>query len=330
MKKVAITGIRKAELIDVPTPVPTGDLALVKIHLTPMCTEYKAYLQGDERDCLGHEAVGEVVELAQSGPVKVGDRVVVTPLFPCGKCRLCKQGDYIHCQNNHKLTDATYAQYILKPAWVLFKIPDDISYEQASLAICGLGPSFGAFQNLGVTASDTVLITGLGPVGIGAVINANNRGAQVIAVDTNEYRISLARELGANHILDPRDPGIVQMIRALCDGEGPSCAIDCSGAVSAHRLCIDAVRRKGKIAFVGESFVETPLTISNDMIRKGLTLIGSWHYNLNEYPKIIEVIRQTPHLDKFITHVFPMSRVNEAFELSASQNNAKIILKSWE
>ncbi|TVX99384.1 zinc-dependent alcohol dehydrogenase [Paenibacillus cremeus] len=330
MKKVAITGVRQAEIIEVPTPVPTGDLALVKILVTPMCTEYKAYLQGTYRDCLGHEAVGEVVELAQPGHVKVGDRVVVTPLFPCGQCRLCRQGDYIHCQHNHPLTDATYAQYILKPSWVLFKIRDDISNEHAALAICGLGPSFGAFQTLGVSAFDTVLITGLGPVGIGAVINAKYRGSRVIAVESNAYRVQLAQELGVDAVINPADPDAVRKIKELCDGEGPSCAVDCSGVVAAHRLCIDSVRRKGKVAFIGESFTETPVTISNDLIRKGIHLIGSWHYNANDFPSILQVIRNSPHLDKFITHVLPMSRINEAFEISVSQNNAKILLKTWE
>jgi L-iditol 2-dehydrogenase len=329
MKKVVITGMRKAELIEVPTPVPTGDLALVKIYITPMCTEYKAFLQGTYQDCLGHEAVGEVVELAKPGPVKVGDRVVVTPLFPCGQCSLCRQGDYIHCQHNHHLSDATYAQYILKPAWVLFKIPDDVTYEQGSLAICGLGPSFGAYEKLGVSAFDTVLITGLGPVGIGAVINARYRGARVIAVDSNEYRGNLAKDLGAERIIDPRDPDASQQIKDLCEGLGPTCAIDCSGAVAAHRLCIDTVRRKGKIVFVGESSVETPITISNDLIRKGLHLIGSWHYNMNDYPKIMQVIRNSPYIGKFITHEFPMSKINDAFEQCVQQNNAKIILRPW-
>lgn len=330
MKKVAITGVRQAELIDVPTPVPEGEMALVKILVTPMCTEYKAYLDGTYRDCLGHEAVGQIVELGQPGHVKVGDRVVVTPLFPCGQCRLCRQGDYIHCQNNYPMTDATYAQYIVKPSWVLFKIPDDISDERAALSICGLGPSFGAFQTMGVSAFDSVLITGLGPVGIGAVINAKYRGAKVIAVESNEYRVKLAQELGVHAVIDPRDPDAVRKIRDLTGGEGPSYAVDCSGAVPAHRLCIDAVRRKGKIAFVGENLSETPVTISNDLIRKGIHLIGSWHYNFNNFPHIIEVIRHSPYIDKFVTHVFPMSRINEAFEVSASQNNAKMLLKPWE
>jgi L-iditol 2-dehydrogenase len=330
MKKAVVTGVKRVELREFPIPQATGDLVVVKINIAPMCTEYKAYLEGEYRDCLGHEAVGEVVEVAKQGAVKVGDRVVVTPLFPCGQCSLCKQGDYIYCEHNDPLQDATMAQYILKPAWNLFHIPDDVSDEQAALAICGLGPSFGAYQALGLSASDTILITGLGPVGMGAIINAKYRGARVIAVETNEYRRNLAEQLGVDALIDPRDPEAVRQIKELCGGEGPNCALDCSGAVPAHRLCIDAVRRKGKVAFVGECNVETPIVVSRDLLRKGIQLIGSWHYNLNDFPKIVDVIRRSPLVGKLVSHVFPMSRIEEAFAVSASQNNAKILLKTWE
>jgi L-iditol 2-dehydrogenase len=330
MKKAVVTGVRKVELQEFPIPKATGELVVVKIHIAPMCTEYKAYLEGDHCDCLGHEAVGEVVEVAQPGAVKVGDRVVVTPLSPCGKCRLCKQGEHIYCETNYPMEDATMAQYILKPAWNLSIIPDDISYEQAALAICALGPSFGAFQTLGLSAFDTVLITGLGPVGIGAVINAKYRGARVIAVESNEYRKNLALELGADAVLCPHDADVLQQIISLGCGEGPNYALDCSGAVPAHRLCIDAVRRKGKVAFVGECNTETPIVVSRDLLRKGIQLMGSWHYNLNDLPKVVEVIRNSPLIGKMVSHVFPMSRIEDAFAASASQNNAKILLKTWE
>ncbi|MBW7461911.1 hypothetical protein K0U00_48455, partial [Paenibacillus sepulcri] len=73
-----------------------------------------------------------------------------------------------------------------------------------------------------------------------------------------------------------------------------------------------------------------PIRISPDLIRKGISLTGSWHYNINHFPKIMQVIQNSPLLDTFITHVIPMSNIQEAFEVSASQLNGKIILKPWE
>ena len=330
MKQAAIIGERKAVLVDREKPTLREGWALVKIHAAPMCAEYKEFMHGHKTDCLGHEAAGEVVEVAPGSKVKVGDRVVVMPQYPCGDCEFCLTGNYIHCESNLNYHAGTMSQYIAKPSWFLPKIPDGVSYEKASLACCGLGPSHGAFEKLGVGAFSTVLITGLGPVGIGAVINAKYRGARVIAVEMNDYRINLAKEFGADYIIDPRDQDAVRKIKSLTNNIGPDCGIDCSGVPAAHRLQIDSVKRLGKIAFVGECGDETAIRISPDLIRKGIQLMGSWHYNLNEFPKIMEVIQKSPFVDRFMTHTIPMSRIQDAFEISASQNNAKIILKPWE
>jgi threonine dehydrogenase-like Zn-dependent dehydrogenase len=329
MKQAAVIGEKQAILIDGEEPVLHEGWALVKIHAAPMCAEYKGFLQGHKSNCLGHEAAGEVVKIAPGSKVAVGDRVVVMPLYPCGKCSLCTAGDYIYCEHSLEHKEPTMAQYIAKPSWILPVIPDGISYEKASLACCALGPSHGAFAAMGVDAFSTVLITGLGPVGLGAVVTAKYRGARVIAVEMNEDRIELARKMGVDHFIDPRDEEGIAKIKALTDGKGPDCGLDCSGSVSAHRLLIDSVRRKGSIAFVGECSAETPLQISRDMLRKGLKLIGSWHYNLNEFAKVMEVIQRSPLTDLLVTHTFPLSRIQEAFEVSASGKSGKIILKPW-
>lgn len=338
MKKAVILGERQAALVDVPAPRPKEDWALVKVHATPMCTEYKIFVRGERAEFLGHEAVGEVVEVAQPCKVKPGDRVVVQPQYPCGKCALCVAGDYIHCQHNVNFAEftgsregsATYAQYVLKPSWLLSPIPEDVSYERAGLAICGLGPSMGAFEAMGLSAFDTVLITGLGPVGLGGVVNARFRGARVIGVESVQYRVARAMEMGAAAVFDPTDPDLVKRIRDLTDGRGVDCALDCSGTVAAQRLCLEATRRRGKVAFVGECGDELKIRVSPDLIRTGLTVAGSWHYNLNLYPRIVKVIRESPIVDLLISHVLPMSRIQDALELCASHETAKVILKPWE
>lgn len=337
MKKAAVLGQREAGLIDAADPQPFDNWVVVKVHAAPMCTEYKRFLSGEPAEFLGHEAAGEVTAVAQPGKVKVGDRVVVMPSMGCGQCALCQSGDYIHCDGIATMAalpqvragSATYAQYLLKQDWLLPKIPDGVSYEHASLACCGIGPSFGAMQAMQVDAFTTILITGAGPVGLGAVINARFRGARVIVVEGNPYRAERARQLGAAVVLDPSDPEIVAQIRALTAGRGVDCALDCSGNVHAERLCIDATRRKGKVAFVGECQDDLAIRVSPDMIRKGLTVLGSWHYNLHDFPKVMQVIQESPVIDLLISHTFPMSRIQEAFECSTSQASAKLILQPW-
>ncbi len=126
MKRAAMFGNGKAGLATCYTPVPAGDLVLVKVHSVPMCTEYKAFKDGHVGEGFGHEAAGEVAEVAQAGRVAVGDRVVVMPQYPCGTCALCLDGEYIHCQNCVDVHDTTgnttgthtYAEYLLKQDWL--------------------------------------------------------------------------------------------------------------------------------------------------------------------------------------------------------------------
>lgn len=338
MKVVRIAGKRKAELIDLPTPKAKGEFTLVKIHSAPMCTEYKSFKDGQICQSIGHEAAGEVVEVAQAGRVKVGDRVVVMPQRPCGKCPLCLQGEYIHCQYNldvaevtgYSYGDGTYAQYILKQDWLLVPIPDDISYDHAAMACCGLGPTFGAMQAMHAGAFDTVVITGMGPVGLGGVINAVYRGTRVIAVSKNPYRANLAKRLGAEAVVNPQDEDALEQIMDLTNGVGFDRAVECSGVPARMRLLIDAVKRKGQIAFVGEA-EDLTIKVSDDMIRKGLTLHGIWHFNMSDTPRIMQVVVDcTDKLDKLITHTFPMNKVQEAFELQLTGQCGKVVLHPWE
>jgi L-iditol 2-dehydrogenase len=338
MQLAAITGTQQCEIREVPDPCVAGEFVKVKILAVPMCTEYKMYQKGGEHACLGHEAAGEIAEIAGSTLRKVGDRVVVMPQSPCGVCDLCVRGDYIHCQNVVNMLQAcgsetgvaTYAQYCLKQDWLCLPIPEDISMDHASMACCGLGPAFNAMQRMQVDAFDTVLVTGLGPVGLGAVVNGVVRGARVLAVESNEYRADLARQIGAEKVLDPRDPDVLDQIHSLTGGKGVDKAIDCAGVAAAQRLMVDAVRRRGDAAFVAEA-QDFVLKASNDMIRKGITLHGIWHWNLTDTPRMWDTIRKAKDLlDIQITHRLPMSRVGEAWDLQLTGECGKIILHPWE
>jgi L-iditol 2-dehydrogenase len=231
MKQIAITGKKKCKILRKPMPKANGEYVVVKIRSAPLCTEYTDYRDGCTReefksgaetpDCLGHEAAGEVVAVAQPGRVKVGDRVVVMPGFWCGKCRFCLSGEYIHCQNPPNPLKicgcesgvASYAEYCLKQDWLLLPIPDGMSYDHAGMACCGLGPAFNSMQKMDVCGHDTVLVAGTGPVGLGAIVCATYRGARVIALGRNQYRTKLALKLGAEAVLDPTDKDTIGKIK---------------------------------------------------------------------------------------------------------------------
>ena len=335
MDVVKITGEKQCEIVQKPDPKASGEFAVVKIHSAPMCTEYHAYQSGHVSDQLGHEAAGEVVDVAQSGLVKPGDRVVVMPQFPCGRCALCMLGNYIHCENGvdalaitgNEAGLATYAQYTIKQDWLLIPIPEGMSYDYASMACCGMGPTFGAYQLMNVDAFDTVLVTGMGPVGLGAVVNAMYRGARVIAVETHPFRSELAKKLGAEAVVNPTDKDAVEQVMALTDGLGADKALDTSGTAPAKTFLMDAVRSKGHVAFVGWQGQIDCSTI----IRKGLTVHGAWHWNRGDASRILKAVEGSKKLlDIQITNTFPMKDVKKAWDLQLTGNCGKIILHPWE
>jgi L-iditol 2-dehydrogenase len=335
MKQAVISGAKQAAAIEVATPRPVKNWALVKVHTAPLCTEFKSYAAGHACRALGHEACGEVVEVAQPGRVQVGDRVAVMPLLACGACALCLSGDYIHCQQQANYAaftggqefTGTMVQYLLKPDWLLPILPAEVSFDHGAMACCGLGPTFGAMQRLAVDAFDTLLIAGLGPVGLGGIINARFRGCRVLGIEGNAYRARLALELGAEAVLDPADPGTLPRLRELTSGLGVDKAIDCAGTADSRRLCLAAARRLGQVAIVGEG-VELPINGSNDMIRKGLTLHGCWHFRMGDVPRIMQVIqRSAGAIDRLITHRFSIDNIAAAFDLQLTGECGKVLLK---
>jgi len=338
VKKAVIFGERNAGLVDVPDPEPFGDWAVVKVHASAMCTEYKGFDAGRASDHIGHEGAGEVVAVEQPGHVRVGDRVVILPQYPCDACALCRAGDSIYCQNSINVKETvgtlegsgTFAQYALKPVRRLLPIPEGVSYEHATMAIDGIGASFGGLRAIGVDALHTVLVTGLGPVGLGGVANARFQGARVFGVEPVAWRRERALEMGAERVFDPRDDNVLEEIMALTDGRGVDRALDCSGTVEGERVCIDAVRRRGRVAFVGECRQDLRLRIGPDMLTKGLLLTGAWCFNTGDYPRIMQIIRESPLMDLLVSHVMSMSRIQDALELLVTGQCAKVVLKPWE
>jgi L-iditol 2-dehydrogenase len=244
-------------------------------------------------------------------------------------------GDYIYCEHgvdplaicDTQTGTATYAQYVIKQDWLLVPVPDEMSIEHASMACCGLGPTFGAMQRMDVDAFNTVLVVGLGPVGLGVVINGVYRGAKVIGIDSQPYRMKLALDLGAKFVLDPGDPDALAQIKGWTGGRGVDMALDCTAVPAAQKFAIDATRRRGQVAFVGwGGHIEL-----ENMVPRGLTLHGVWHWNLQNMHPFLKMITEVPDLiDRQVTHTFPMSHVQEAWELQLSGNCGKVLLKPWE
>jgi threonine dehydrogenase-like Zn-dependent dehydrogenase len=332
VRAAAITAPGKVEVLDQPKPEARGDLVVVKILVTPMCTEFKQRRSGVLSAAIGHEAAGVVVEAGDSRRFAVGDRVAVMPHYGCGLCRVCKSGDYMHCADQRDVLAETgqaygtagYAQYVLKPDWLLVRIPDDVSMVHGAMACCGLGPSFGSVERMRLDALDTFLVSGCGPVGLGAVIHGAVRGARTFAIETSPYRKALAERLGAEVVFDPTQDDVPTAVYGLTDGRGADAAIETSGAPSAPRTLALSLRARARmtvVAWAGD-------VVLPPVVPLGLELSGVWHWNsLALEDEMWATVRKArPLLDEFITHLLPLEDVSAAMDLQDAGECGKILL----
>ncbi len=182
---------------------------------------------------------------------------------------------------------------------------------------------------LNVKGFDTVLITGLGPVGMGAVTIAKFLGARVIAVDTIEFRKNMAKKLGADVVLDANDENIGERIKKA-KGDMPLLkAIDASGNPIAERLCIDSVDPLATVCFIGENHADFSIKPSEDFIRKGLTLVGAWHYDISKFQLMFEVMRRSEGIKYLVTETYGFTDATKAFERFMERDVCKILIKPW-
>lgn len=321
-----------------PRPEARDDWVLVKLLSVPMCNEYQTYAKKESMTDIGHEASGIVEDSASSSRFKSGDRVVVMPQLSCGNCEICLSGEYIHCRTprdpkgllGENAAFATFAPYMLKPDALLIRAPTEYDLDHAAMACCGLGPSFGAAERMGIRRGQSILVTGLGPVGLGAVINCAYRGATVIGVDPLPFRRDLAMEMGAAAVVNPETEDALQQVLDLTYGRGVHGAIECSGVTQAQSFCIEASSIKGHITCVGSSYGNASVGLGREVLFKGLTIQGSWHYNRRDTHRLLRQIGELgPQIEKMITHRFSLKAVKEAWELQCTGLCGKVILQPW-
>jgi threonine dehydrogenase-like Zn-dependent dehydrogenase len=332
MRAAALTAPGQIEVVDREQPKARGDLVVVKILVAPMCTEFKDRRNGSVGDALGHEAAGVVIDPGSSTRVAAGDRVVVMPQYGCGVCWLCTSGEHIYCPNQRDVLKesrssygtATYAQYLLKPDWLLLPIPADVSMRRAALTCCGLGPTFTAHTRMATTAVDSVAVSGCGPVGLGGIVHAVTRGCRVVALETQPYRAALANRLGASLVVDPRDDDAEQQLVSWAAGRGVDAAIETSGAPTAPSLLARGLRRRGRLAIVawGHDVTLPPL------VPLGLDIAGCWHWNHQRHAEEMwTTVRAAGDLlDLMITHEFGLEDVAAAMDVQDLGECGKVLL----
>ena len=331
MKTVRMLGQEKVTLIDLPEPEPEGSLVVVKILASAICGSEMGIYRG--RDPIehngGHEAAGIVWKTDQARYLKEGDRVTLFASSHCGLCRHCRAGDWILCrQGGPRRYPGNHSQFVLLDERLCLKLPDDISFEVGTLFGDGLGVPYHAVKRLGINALDTVLIAGQGPVGLYSTLLCCFLNAQIIAVDINDYRLELAKAAGADYIFNPKKDDVLAAVGEITGSVGVDKAMDCSGQPQGELLALEAVKRRGKMAFVGENR-EVTLNPSHHLIRKNLDVIGAWYFNVADYDDLIRLVRRGMPVEQLITHQFPLADAQQAFKIFAAGQAAKVVMQPW-
>ncbi|MBE5997402.1 MAG: galactitol-1-phosphate 5-dehydrogenase [Lachnospiraceae bacterium] len=326
MKALVLTDASKLEYQDVAVPECAEDEVLVKIKAVAICgSDVHGYdgSSGRRRPpvIMGHEAAG-VIEKAGSRvkKYKVGDRVTFDSTVYCGECEYCRQGLINLCSNRTILgvSCADYrrhgcmAEYCNIPERILYKLPDDVSFEKASL-VEPLSIGFHAVSITPIMVGDTALVIGAGTIGQMVIKTLkNSNAARIIVSDLDETKLQAAFESGATHCFG-KGADIVKEVMALTNGQGADVSFEAVGVPPTIANAIAATKKNGNLTLIGNVTPSVPIPLQ-DVIGKQLTIRGS-AASCGEYPRCLEAIADgRVNLDNIISRVAPMEEGQEWFD----------------
>ena len=281
---------------------------------------------------IGHEFSGVIAEVgSEVRGLAVGDRVSAEGHVTCGVCRNCRAGRRHLCRNAIGIgvsRPGAFAEYVAVPAFNVFRLPDSISDEMAAI-LDPLGNATHTALSFDLVGED-VLITGAGPIGLMAIAVARHAGARhVVVTDVNDYRLALARKLGASLALNVKTETLDVAMRELGMEEGFDVGLEMSGNPSAFRDMLRTMHHGGKVALLGIPPEQTAIDW-NQVIFKGLVLKGIYGREMFEtWYKMASMLQSGLDITPVITHRFFIGDFREAFELMESGQSGKIVL-SWE
>jgi alcohol dehydrogenase len=346
MKALVYHGPGQKAWETVPDPViEAATDVIVKITSSTICGTDLHILKGDVPEVksgtiLGHEAVGTVLEKGSAvTTLEVGDRVLVSCITSCGRCRFCKEGHYGLCTGGGgwifgHLIDGLQAEYARVPFadTSVYRVPDALSDEQV-LFLADILPT--AFEvgvlNGGIEPGDTVAIVGAGPIGLAAVMTAElYTPAHIVAIDIDDSRLERAREFGADVTINNGSDIAVAAVMQLTDDLGADVAIEAVGSPSTFELCTELVRPGGRVANVGVHGHSATLHLETLWTRDVTITTGL--VDTSSTAKLLQLITDGK-LDAtaFATHRFPLSETMSAYDTfgdAAATHALKVVLEA--
>lgn len=324
-----------------PDPIPGPRDVVVKVAATSLCGTDAHIYRWDEwaqgrvhpPRIIGHELCGHVVETGREvSLVKVGDYVAAESHITCGRCFQCRTGQAHVCKQYRILgidCDGSYAEYVALPEGVLWRTAPEISPEFACVQE-PLGNAVDAALAEDLTGH-TVLVTGCGPTGLFAIAVARVSGAAVIiATDTSEYRLGLAKQVGADltvNVKTGHPEAVNEAIHELTSGEGVDAALEMSGDPAALHQAFRAVKNGGRVTLFGIPTGQVCFDLPNEIIFKGIRVYGVTGRRLfGTWYRLAGLFKAGLNIRPVITHSFPMAEFATGFDLIRSGQCGKVVL----
>ncbi len=328
MYGAVLHGINDLRYEKVPVPEPGDHDLLVKVKAAAICgsdvprVKTRGTYHFPTIPC--HEFSGVVVKKGKAVlNFEMGEPVVVYPLISCRECTPCRQGKPNLCDEYDYLgsrSDGAFAEYVRCPARNAFKVPETISFDDASL-VEPLAVGLRGVKRGEISPGQKVIVFGTGTMGLSVVQWAKVFGASVIAVDRNQHKLDLAVKSGADQVIDSSVKSLRQSLRLAAGKNGADAVIECSGAPLFRELAITFVKKKGIISLVGnpQGNVFFPESLFQEISRKELTIRGTWNSLIteeeNEWQATIEQLARgnlKPSL--IITHRFNLKDARQVFD----------------
>lgn len=319
--------VKKAEK---PTISPTE--VLIQVAACGVCgTDVDVYMGKQPRNWtvtyplpLGHELAGTVVAVGESVPnVQVGDRVVPDGRLTCGYCYYCRRGWFTTCQNQG-FTSGGLAQYSRYPFRNLVKIPANVSFEQAAFAE-PLGCVVHGHEKLAVPMGGTAVVIGDGAIGLLHAQMLRHRGALVALIGSHRHRMHLARELGANVVINRYAEDAAPIISKLTEGRGADIVVNAAGGAGPLELAFTLAARRAQILFFSATHAPD-LSLDIDTIHYNeLQLVGSYDANIAHYEMALSLINAgIVDVETLITHRLPLEQTQQGYEIARQREGVKV------
>ena len=341
MKALVFRGANQIGIEHVPIPKPGPGEAVIRITLTTICGTDLHILKGEYPVTpgliIGHEPVGIIHELGVGvAGYKVGERVLVGAITPCGQCNYCLSGDWSQCGGAiggwkfGNTINGAQAEYLLVPNAQanLAKIPDDLRDEQVVLLADIASTGISAAESADLQIGDTVAIFAQGPIGLCATAGAKLKGASlIIAVESDAARAQMAKRMGADIVLNFDKADVIAEIERLTDGKGVVVAIEALGTQGTFENALRSLRAGGTLSSLG--VYSGKLSVPLEPFAAGLgdhkivtTLCPGGKERMR---RLMELVRHGRlDLVPLLTHTFSLENITEAYKLFAERREGVI------